>query len=136
VKLVKFHITSGVVSYTSGLIYKILRGMNTSFIWCICISSWWSGWSVLDCWGLLLYIFYSLFFVHNIRFAVSHWFCYCSPWVAVVQVMFLAFILFCDPLLSWCFPCVDPICSFAVSTKPNFIFNPLEPSGYYMYHQP
>jgi hypothetical protein len=28
-KLVKFHITSGVVSYKGGLIYKILRGMNT-----------------------------------------------------------------------------------------------------------
>jgi hypothetical protein len=45
VKLVKFHVTSGVVSYKSGLIYKILRGMNTFFIWRICILSCWSGWS-------------------------------------------------------------------------------------------
>jgi hypothetical protein len=43
-KSVKFHVISGVVSYKSGLIYKILRGMNT-FVWRICISSWWSGWS-------------------------------------------------------------------------------------------
>jgi hypothetical protein len=28
-KLVKSDVTSGVVSYKSGLIYKILRGMNT-----------------------------------------------------------------------------------------------------------
>jgi hypothetical protein len=30
VKSVKLHVISGVVSYKSGLIYKILRGMNTS----------------------------------------------------------------------------------------------------------
>jgi hypothetical protein len=29
VKLLKFHVTSGVVSYKSSLIYKILRGMDT-----------------------------------------------------------------------------------------------------------
>jgi hypothetical protein len=29
VKSVKFHVISGVVSYKSGLIYKILRGINT-----------------------------------------------------------------------------------------------------------
>jgi hypothetical protein len=34
VKSVKFHVISGVVSYKSGLIYKILRGMNImSFMW-------------------------------------------------------------------------------------------------------
>jgi hypothetical protein len=54
VKSVKFHVTSGVVSYKSGLIYKILRGMNTFFIWRICISSWWSGWSSKFC-GLLIH---------------------------------------------------------------------------------
>jgi hypothetical protein len=33
VKLVKFHVISGVVSYKSGLIYKILREMNTFFFY-------------------------------------------------------------------------------------------------------
>jgi hypothetical protein len=49
VKSVKFHVISGVVSCKSGLIYKILRGMNT-----ICISSWWFGWSSKFC-GLLIH---------------------------------------------------------------------------------
>jgi hypothetical protein len=39
VKLVNFHVISGVVSYRNGLIYKILRRMNTFLIWRICISS-------------------------------------------------------------------------------------------------
>jgi hypothetical protein len=29
VKSVEFHVISGVISYKSGLLYKILRGMNT-----------------------------------------------------------------------------------------------------------
>jgi hypothetical protein len=28
--------------------------MNTFYIWCICISSWWSGWSSKFC-GLLIH---------------------------------------------------------------------------------
>jgi hypothetical protein len=37
VKLVKFHVISGVVIYKSGLIYKILRGMNT-FLYGVFVS--------------------------------------------------------------------------------------------------
>jgi hypothetical protein len=37
VKLVKFHVISGVVSYKSGLIYKILRGINT-FLYGVFVS--------------------------------------------------------------------------------------------------
>jgi hypothetical protein len=33
VKSVKFHVTSGVVSYKSGLIYKILGGMTNFFLY-------------------------------------------------------------------------------------------------------
>jgi hypothetical protein len=32
VKLVTFHVISGVVSYKSGLIYKVLRGMKTFYM--------------------------------------------------------------------------------------------------------
>jgi hypothetical protein len=37
VKSVKFHVTSGVMIYKSGLIYKILRGMNT-FLYGVFVS--------------------------------------------------------------------------------------------------
>jgi hypothetical protein len=37
VKSVKFHVISGVVSYKSGFIYKILRGMNT-FLYGVFVS--------------------------------------------------------------------------------------------------
>jgi hypothetical protein len=37
VKFVKFHVISGVVSYKSSLIYKILRGMNT-FLYGVFVS--------------------------------------------------------------------------------------------------
>jgi hypothetical protein len=37
VKSVKFHVTSGVVSYKNGLIYKMLRGMNT-FLYGVFVS--------------------------------------------------------------------------------------------------
>jgi hypothetical protein len=37
VKSVKFHVIGGVVSYKSGLIYKILRGMNT-FLYGVFVS--------------------------------------------------------------------------------------------------
>jgi hypothetical protein len=37
VKSVKFHVISGVVSFKSGLIYKILRGMNT-FLYGVFVS--------------------------------------------------------------------------------------------------